>query len=167
MEPERYHLAQINVGRVLAPVGSPEIAEFIDALPEINALADAAPGFVWRLVGDGDDATGLRPFDDDLMLINASVWESLESLRDYVFRSEHTAYLRRRREWFERMEEAYVALWWVPAGHIPTVAEMVEKLELLRANGPGPEVFTFRVPFPPPGAQQASVAVPAPAVEPA
>jgi Domain of unknown function (DUF3291) len=158
MEPERYHLAQLNVGRILAPVGSPEVAEFIDALPEINALADKSPGFVWRLVGDGtDDATGYRPFADDMMLINASVWESLESLRDFVFTSAHTPYLRRRREWFEKLDEVYAVLWWVPAGHIPTVPEMVEKLELVRAIGPSPDAFTFRVPFPAPAPAPASV----------
>src|SRR5262249_50117673 len=141
---------------------------FIDALPEINALADESPGFVWRLVGeDGEDATAYRPFDDDLILINASVWESLESLRDFVFRSEHTPYLRRRREWFEQLEEAYAALWWVPAGHIPTVPEMVEKLYLLRAGGPSPAAFTFRVPFPPPGVEQAPEVEQAAAAEPA
>ncbi len=154
MQPAGYHLAQLNVGRVLAPVDSPQLAEFVAALPEINALAEKSPGFVWRLIGDGtDDATAIRPYDDDLILVNASVWESLAALRDYVFGSEHVSYLRRRREWFEKLTEVATVLWWVPAGHIPSVAEAVAKLELLRSAGPTAEAFTFREPFPAPGSQ--------------
>jgi len=152
-QPQRYQLAQLNVGRLRAPIEAPEIAEFVAALPEINALAEGAPGFVWRLMADdGDNATAIKAFDDKLIIINASVWESLDSLRDYVFATDHTSYLRRRREWFEQMEEAYAVLWWVPAGYRPGVQDAVAKLQLLRAQGPSPEAFTFRAPFPPPGA---------------
>ncbi len=151
-----YQLAQFNVGRIVGPIDGPEMAEFVAALPEINALAEKAPGFVWRLVGDDrDNATAIQAFDDTMILINASVWESLESLREYVFNTEHTAYLRRRREWFEKVDEAYAVLWWVPAGHRPGVAEAVRRLESLRRNGPTPEAFTFRQPYPAPDAQPA------------
>lgn len=146
-----FHLAQLNVGRLRAPIDDPLIAGFAGALEEINALADAAPGFVWRLQTEDGDATAIRAFADDTILVNLSVWTSLEALGDYVYRSEHTAYLRRRAEWFERMSEAMVVLWWVPAGHVPTTDEAVAKLEHLRAHGPTPEAFTFRRPFAAPG----------------
>jgi hypothetical protein len=138
------HLAQINVGRLRAAVDSPVVAEFMAALDPINALADASPGFVWRFQTEDGNATAVRPFDDDEILINLSVWESLEALEAFVYRSEHTPYLRRRREWFNRMEEAMLALWWVPAGHIPSIEEAVARLEHLRAHGPTEQAFTFR-----------------------
>ncbi|MFE4455337.1 DUF3291 domain-containing protein [Streptomyces sp. NPDC056796] len=147
-----FHLAQVNVGRILAPLGSPRLADFVAQLPEINALADRAPGFVWRMVDDdGTDSTGLRPENgDDLFLINCSVWESVEALRDYTYRSEHLKVLARRREWFERLADFHLALWWVPAGHRPSVAEAMERVALIRENGEGPGAFTFRAPHPPP-----------------
>ncbi len=147
-----HHLAQLNIGRIRAPLDSPQLADFVAALPEINALAEESPGFVWRLITpDGADATTFRPYDDDMIIVNASVWESLEALRRYVFDTLHVTYLRRRREWFEQLGEAYTVLWWVPIGHQPTVAEAVERLELLRAKGSSPQAFTFRDPYPVPG----------------
>ena len=150
-----YHLAQFNVGRLRAPVSDPMIAAFVANLERINALADAAPGFVWRLTGDGDDATDIRPdAADPLLALNMSVWESPQALGAYVYRSDHVAVMRRRHEWFEKME-LYMALWWVPAGHTPTVAEGMAKIALLRRLGPSPEAFTFRDIFPPPGSSVA------------
>ncbi|MFD6275953.1 DUF3291 domain-containing protein [Streptomyces sp. NPDC060209] len=147
-----FQLAQVNVGRTLAPLGSPQLADFVAQLPEINALADGAPGFVWRMVDDdGADATSLRPKnDDDLFIINCSVWESVEALRDYTYRSEHLKVLARRREWFERLAEFHLAMWWVPAGHRPSVDEAMDRVALIRENGEGPGAFTFRAPHPPP-----------------
>jgi hypothetical protein len=124
------------------------MAEFMAALPAINAIADKTPGFVWRLETEDGDATAVRPYGDDLrIMMNMSVWEDLGSLRGYVFNSEHTAYMRRRREWFEQFESSFVALWWVEAGHIPTVGEAKQRLALLDAHGPTAEVFTFKQPF--------------------
>jgi hypothetical protein len=155
MSDPRWHLAQLNVGRMLAPVTAPEIADFMAALDPINALADEAPGFVWRLqTGDGN-ATSIHAFDDELMLLNMSVWESIEALRAFTYTTAHTDVLRRRREWFERLAVAHLVLWWVPAGHIPTVDEALEHLERLRADGPTPAAFTFRVPFEPDAADPA------------
>ena len=147
-----FHLAEVNIGRIVAPLGSPRLADFVAQLPEINAIADRAPGFVWRLVDDGGaDSTALRPDTaDDLLLINCSVWESIEALRDYAFRSEHLRVLTRRREWFQHPTEPYLALWWVPAGHRPSTAEAMERIALLRKQGPTPEAFTFRHPYPAP-----------------
>jgi hypothetical protein len=149
-----FHLAQINIGRPRAPLDDPSMAGFVDGLVELNALADRSPGFVWRLVDDdGQDATALRPFGDDIM-VNMSVWESVEALRDYVYRSPHLDSLRRRTEWFHHEGlDAYQVLWWVPAGHRPTVVEAGDRLARLVDQGPGPEAFTFRRPFPAPVAR--------------
>jgi hypothetical protein len=144
------HLAQINVGRLRAPVDSPLVAEFMAALDPINALADTSPGFVWRLQTEDGNATSVRPYEDDEILINLSVWESIEALDTFVYHSDHTGYLRRRREWFGRMDEAMLALWWLPNGERPTVEEGVARLDHLRAHGPTPEAFTFRQRFPAP-----------------
>jgi heme-degrading monooxygenase HmoA len=135
---------------VLAPIDSPRLADFVAGLEPVNALADAAPGFVWRLQDDSGDATAIRPYDDERVMVNMSVWESLEALQAFVRSDEHVAYLRRRREWFERMDEAIVALWWVRAGDIPTVAEAKDRLALLERMGPTPAAFTFRTSFPAP-----------------
>jgi heme-degrading monooxygenase HmoA len=139
------HLAQINVARLVAPIDAPEITEFVAALDPVNARADQAPGFVWRLQTEEGNATAIHAFDDPLVIVNLSVWESLEALEAFVYGDEgHRAVLRRRREWFERPAEAPTALWWIPAGTIPTVAEAATRLEHLRAHGPTAEAFTFR-----------------------
>jgi hypothetical protein len=156
-----WQLAQVNVGRLRAPIDDPMIAEFKGALERINALADGNPGFVWRLQTEEGDATAIRPVEDDeLVAINMSVWESLEALGDYVYRSDHTGFMRRRREWFEKYGKAYLALWWVPTGHIPTIEEAFERLDVIERDGPTPVAFTFRHPFPPPNAADAIVADP-------
>lgn len=157
MERGDFHLAQVNIGRLRAPITDPTIAGFADALDEINALADASPGFVWRLQTEDGNATSVRAFEDDSILINMSLWASVEDLADYVYRSHHVEFLRRRSEWFERMSEAIVVLWWVPAGHIPNEAEAVERLRHLEAHGPTAHAFTFRRRFAPPSAGGASV----------
>jgi len=147
----RYHLAQINVGRVLASLTDPLMADFVAQLDAINALAERTPGFVWRLQGeDGASSSYVRAFEDERMLINMSIWESLESLRQYVYRSEHGQVLRDRRKWFEALASPIMALWWIPAGSLPTPSEGRERLEALARNGPTPEAFTFQQPFPPP-----------------
>ena len=145
-----YHLAQVNIGRMRAPLDDPLMAEFVARLDEINAIADASPGFVWRLQSAEGNATSVRAYDDPYLLINMSVWESLDALSAYVYASAHRGVMRRRREWFARFDGPYMALWWVPAGHIPTVGEAKERLEHLRAYGPSPAAFTFKAPFPTP-----------------
>jgi Domain of unknown function (DUF3291) len=151
-----YQLAQINISRMLAPIDDPIMADFVANLAPINALAEGSPGFVWRFMTPAGNATAERPYDDDRIIINFSVWEDAESLRRFVFESGHVAIMRRRREWFERLTEAVTALWWVPAGHEPSVAEAVERLDHLRRHGPTPYVFTFRNMMPPPDADAAS-----------
>jgi hypothetical protein len=148
-----WDLAQINIGRLLAPTDAPETAGFMEALAPINALADASPGFLWRLQTEDGDATAIRPYPDDLMIVNMSTWASLEALADFVYGAPHRAIMVQRRQWFEKFESVYLALWWVPAGHIPSIDEAKERLALLEADGPTPGAFTFRQPFPPPDAE--------------
>jgi len=138
------HLAQFNIGLLRAPLESPQLADFVAQLDPVNALADAAPGFVWRLTDEGsNDATGNRPYDD-MIIINFSVWTSIETLWDFVYRTVHLEVMRRRREFFHRMLEPHLVLWWTPAGELPTVAEAMDRLAHLRAHGPSPHAFTFK-----------------------
>ncbi|HET7810423.1 MAG TPA: DUF3291 domain-containing protein [Steroidobacteraceae bacterium] len=150
-----YQLAQINIARLKAPLDSPELKDFVDNLDRINALAENSPGFVWRLKGEGNDATSLRPMGDDV-IVNMSVWRDVESLKNYVYRSAHVEILKRKREWFTRMAESHMALWWVPQGHQPAVSEAAIKLRVLREKGPSPEAFTFTSAFAAPDAPDAS-----------
>src|SRR5262245_16562634 len=145
----RWHLAQLNVGRLLEPVESPAIAGFVAELDPINALADADPGLIWRLQTEAGNATSIRPTADDLFLINMSVWRSLEALRAFTYTSAHVQVLRQRRSWFEQLAEAHLVLWWVPAGYLPSVDEAMARLERLRREGPTRDAFTFRAPFEP------------------
>lgn len=151
----RYELAQLNIAIMKEPLESPAMADFVANLDRINALAESSPGFVWRLQTDDGDATALRPLGDDT-LVNMSVWKDVESLNHYVYKTAHVEIMRRRREWFDRMRESHVVLWWVPGGHRPTVTEAAERLAQLRANGPTADAFTFRNAFAPPDAQRAA-----------
>lgn len=145
-----HHLAQVNIGRMVAPLEDPKMATFVAALPVINALADRSPGFIWRYQTDLGNATSLRPYGDDRILINFSVWESIDALKAFVYKSDHGYWMGKRRRWFESMPEQHMALWWIPAGHIPAWEEAHTRLEALRADGPTPTAFTFRTSFPPP-----------------
>lgn len=145
-----YHLAQVNIGLPIEPVESERLRGFVDMLEPINTLADAAPGFVWRLQTEDGDATAIRAFEDDRLIMNMSVWESVEAFAAFVYGAEHAAVMRERRQWFVPMQ-VYTAAWWIPAGTTPTPADAVERLDLLRRLGPTPDAFTVRRPFPPPG----------------
>jgi Domain of unknown function (DUF3291) len=145
-----FHLAQCNIVKLKAPLDSPEVAGFVAALDPINALADAAPGFVWRLQSENGDATSIRVFDDDQILLNMSVWVSIEALQDYVYRSGHREVLRQRRQWSPPFESAQSTMWWVLAGDVPEPTEAVVRLARLERDGPTPYAFTFQRPFDPP-----------------
>lgn len=145
-----WHIAQLNVGRAVAPPGSPELADFMAALDRINALAESSPGFVWRLQSASGNATDILVSEDPRSLINMSVWSSVESLSAFVYRSGHTAVLQRRAEWFEKPKEAHQVLWWVPAGHTPGIQEALERLAHLRREGPTERAFTFSRRYSPP-----------------
>jgi uncharacterized protein DUF3291 len=148
-----FHVAQLNIALPREPLDTPLLTEFVEQLDPVNATADRAPGFVWRLQTEEGNATDIRAFGDDRLIINMSVWESLDALRAFVYTSRaHLHVLRRRREWFERLQASYLVLWWIPAGRVPTVEEAEQRLELLRALGPSPSAFTFRRHFPAPHA---------------
>ena len=142
-----FHLAQINIARAKDAMDTPTMAGFAAMLEPINALADGTPGFVWRLQDESGDATAIRPYDDERIMVNMSVWESIEALREFVYKSPHVEVFRGRRQWFEHFESMYLTLWWVPAGHIPTVEEAKERLDHLDAHGPTPHAFTFKRTF--------------------
>ena len=147
-----HHIAQLNVGRTVAPLDTPALAEFMAWLDAINAIADASPGFVWRLQGENGNNTDLKVGEDPLFIVNMSVWESIEALHAFTYRSDHKAVFARRYDWFERRETPNVVLWWLPAGTLPDVTEALGRLRRLTEFGPTPEAFTFKQPFPPPDA---------------
>ena len=154
-----FHLAQVNVARLLAPLDSPQLSGFVSRLDEVNALAEAAPGFVWRLTDEGSNNATAVPIDDDgMFIVNLSVWVSIEALRAFAYSGAHLEVFKQRGEWFSRLKEAATAMWWVPAGHRPTVAEARDRLAHLRAHGPSAFAFPFGAPFPapadPPEAEQ-------------
>lgn len=146
----RYHIAQVNIGRIKAPLNDRQMAGFVNRLDEINALADHSPGFVWRLQTSDGNATYFRPYpDDDRILLNMSVWSSIETLRHYVYKTAHAQLLQHRQEWFEKFSGAFAALWWVPEGHIPGIDEAQKRIAHLDAHGPTQFAFTFKNVFPP------------------
>jgi len=146
-----HHLAQLNIARILAPLTDPLMAGFVAELDAINALADNSPGFLWRLQTSEGNATELRPYEDDLILVNLSLWASLADLSTFVYKSRHRQVLQQRSQWFQRFDGPYLALWWVPSGHIPSVEEAKERLAYLRAHGETQHAFSFKKLFPAPG----------------
>ncbi len=151
---DAFHLAQVNVARLVAPLDSPRLTGFVSRLDEVNALAEAAPGFVWRLTDEGSNNATAVPIDDDgMIIVNLSVWVSIEALRAFAYSGAHLEVYKQRREWFSLMKEASMVMWWVPAGHVPTVAEARDRLAHLRAHGPTAVAFPFGAPFPPPPGQ--------------
>ena len=152
-----WHLAQVNIGRLVAPEGDPRVQPFFDALDRVNALAEASPGFVWRLTGEGNNATDLRPTPDSLLAVNMSVWTDADALFAFVYRSAHTPVMARRRDYFERFDGAFQAMWWIPAGEIPTLSDAFSRLWMLDRYGPTSHAFTFKARFPAPGLDGAPV----------
>ena len=150
--PATHQLAQINIARMRAAIDDPLMASFRAQLDAVNAAAEQSDGFVWRLQDESGDATAIRAFDDPLTLVNLSVWRDLEALQDYTYRSTHLAVLRDRKHWFDKLDGPTIALWWVPAGHIPTVEEGKLRIALLTQNGPTAEAFAFQHAFDPPSA---------------
>lgn len=146
-----HHLAQLNIARMKAPLDSPVMADFVANLARINGLAEASPGYLWRLQDESGDATALRPFGDNVV-VNLSLWRDLDSLKTFTYQGAHTEMLKRRGEWFDRLGEAHQVLWWVPAGQRPDVHEAARRLARLQEEGAGPEAFTFRHAYPAPAA---------------
>jgi heme-degrading monooxygenase HmoA len=144
-----YQLAQLNIAKLLAPLESAQLADFVAAIAGVNALADRAPGFVWRMIDEPGDTRPAQLFGPNVV-VNLSVWEDLAALQSFAFRSGHADVLRQRRQWFEPMKEAYLALWWVPAGHQPSLEEAAGRLASLRQRGPTMRAFGFSKSFPVP-----------------
>jgi len=144
-----FHIAQVNIGRIKAELDDPIMHGFVSRLDELNALADNAPGFVWRLQSSAGNATYFRPWQDARLLLNMSVWESIDSLRHYVYKTAHAKMLPHRHQWFEQLSSVIVALWWVPVGHLPGIDEAKKRLAHLDAHGPTQFAFTFKTTFPP------------------
>ena len=145
-----YHLAQINIARMLAAIDDPIMADFVANLAPINTLAEQSPGFVWRLQSDSGDATSIRIYEDDMIVINLTVWEAPDALRAFAYKTDHSGFLRDRKRWFEKFDGPYIAMWWIPAGHIPSTDEAKERLEYLREHGDSPHAFSFKNVFPAP-----------------
>ncbi len=143
----KFHLAQVNIASMKYPLDDSRMAGFVNRLDEINALAEQHPGFVWRLKDEGNDATSLRPFPDERIIVNMSVWKSVEDLKDYTYKTVHTEVMRQRRDWFYKHEKPPYVLWWIPVGHIPTVQEAKERLDDLHENGATVRAFDFRTVF--------------------
>ena len=157
-----FDLAQVNVSRLLAPLDSPLLADFMAALDEVNAEGDAAPGFRWRLQTEDGNATAVRAFGWDVadsfgVVVNLTTWTSVQALADFVFSGQHLQVMRRRRKWFQRAVEPMTALWWVPAGHRPSTEDAEQRIQRLRRHGPTAESFTFRTPFPDPAHRDAEL----------
>jgi hypothetical protein len=147
-----WQIAQVNIALPREPLDTPALSEFVAQLEPVNALADSAPGFVWRLQDESGDATSIQAFDDERLIINMSVWESIEDLWRFVYDGGHLAVMRRRREWMVKLAKMHMALWWVPAGHLPSTDEARERIDHLRAHGPTPHAFSFKQRYPAPDA---------------
>lgn len=145
-----WHLAQCNIARALAPLDSDQLAGFTNRIEEINALAERQPGFVWRMVGAGNSALDLAWDDDPLCILNISVWLSVDTLKDFLYRTAHKDLMAQRRDWFKVVEAPHLVMWWIKAGTLPTVSDARDRMALLEAGGPAPEAFTLRHAFPHP-----------------
>jgi hypothetical protein len=143
----KFHLAQINIGKILAPMDSPVMAGFVSDLDRINAVAENSNGFVWRLKDDSNNATSIKVYDDDFLIVNMSVWNSSEALFQFVYQSHHMEVFKKRANWFEKMPVMHMTMWYVPAGHLPSVAEATTRLDHLRKYGETPFAFSFKKRF--------------------
>ena len=143
---KNYHLAQVNIAKQLAPMDDPIMQDFVNNLDKINAIADLADGFVWRLQ-DEDKELGAKVFQDDALLINMSVWENLESLFNYTYNSGHIEVFKRKKEWFSKMKMMHMAFWYVPEGYEPTFQDAKDRLDYLNKHGDTPFAFSFRSKF--------------------
>ena len=135
------HLAQLNIGKPLGPLDGPAMGDFKAGLDLVNGIAERSPGFIWRLKDEANNATSFRAFDDPELLINLSVWRNAESLEQFVWQTVHKRFYARKGEWFEKIATPHFAMWWIPEGHRPGLAEARERIEYLWAHGPGERAF--------------------------
>jgi len=144
MTSKSHHLSQVNISRMIAPLSNPIMADFVAELDSINQLADNAPGFVWRLQTEAGNATSVSAYDDELILLNLSVWESIDDLKQFVYRSQHGKVMRNRNKWFQKYQGVNMALWWLPVGDLPTVDEAEKRLQYLNDFGDSDYAFSFK-----------------------
>jgi CHAT domain-containing protein len=144
-----YQLAQLNIAKGKERMDHPLLAEFVENISRLNALAEQADGFIWRLKDESGDALAIEAFSDPTIVINMSVWRDVETLKNYVYSSDHLAFMRRKKEWFTKLESNHLVLWWIPKGHIPTIEEAKEKLRHLEEKGSTPEAFAINQPYEP------------------
>lgn len=137
-------LAQINIAEMLAPINDPIMKDFVDNLDRINKLAEQSQGFIWRLKGDEDNATAITVFDNLFLIINMSVWENIDALFDFTYKTVHVEILKRKKEWFHKMPRMHMAFWYVENGHEPTPEEAKERLYYLQEYGESPYAFSFK-----------------------
>lgn len=140
-------LAQLNIAQAKYPLDAPEIKDFVDNLDMVNAIAEQSDGFRWRLIDESGDATSIEAFDNPNILVNMSVWSSIDALKNFMFRTHHRDFMRRKGEWFEPIALDSYVLWWIEDNHIPTIEEAKERLEYLRKNSDSPYAFTFKSNF--------------------
>ncbi len=145
--PSKYHLAQVNISKAIAPLDTPPLKGFVDRLDEINDLADKHPGFVWRLIGENNNATEFTWSEDPLIIVNMSVWETIDDFHQYVYHTSHVELLSQRSQWFEPLGSPHMAMWWVKKGHTPSIAEAKKRLQHIEQHGPTPFAFTFKQSF--------------------
>ncbi len=147
----KYNLAEINIARMIGVnIDDPVMKEFVDNLDKVNAIAESSDGFIWRLKDAENNATSFNPYNDEQVIINISVWENIETLERFMYKTLHSDFLKRRKEWFQKFGKAYFAMWWVPEGHYPTIQEAVDKLDYLQKNGASNLVFDFKNKYPMP-----------------
>ena len=141
-------LAQINVAKMKGVnIDDPIMKEFVDNLDRINSIAEQSDGFVWRLTDESNNATSFNPYQNEQIIINISVWRDIDSLKQFVYNSDHASFIRRRKEWFTQFGKAFFCMWWIPEGQMPTLDNATERLDHLQANGPSEYAFDFRTIF--------------------
>lgn len=151
MDKNEWHLAQINIAKIAGQsINDPVMEKFVAQLDEINALAEGSPGFIWRLKDENNNATNLNPYHDERIIVNISVWETLDHLIKFIYQGRHAEVLRSRRDWFVNFGKPFTTLWYLPAGEIPTIEEAMRRLQSLQENGPTPFAFDFKAKFAPP-----------------
>ena len=145
----KYQLAQLNVARMKSPtIDAPAMQSFVAQLDTINALAESTQGFVWRFNDESDNATAFNPYNDPQIIVNLSVWESVEALKTFTYKTAHAGLIRQRTDWFQAFGKAAYVLWWVPKDHRPSLSEAQARLQQLQEAGPSPYGFTFKQAFP-------------------
>ena len=144
----KYQIAEINIARMKGiNIKDPVMKEFVDNLDRVNTVAESSEGFVWRLKDESNNATNINPYDDEQVIINISVWQSIEALENYMYKTLHVGFLKRRKEWFQSYGKVYTAMWWIPAGQFPTLQQAVDNLDYLQKNGATEKVFDFKRKF--------------------